>query len=319
MFLTGIHHVTAVSGKIGSNLDFYTNILGLRLVKRSVNQDDVSAYHLFYADKLGTPGTDMTFFDWPHIGPNIPGTDSISGTAFRVSSQDAIDFWTERFDGLGVEREEQVSFAGRTLLPFKDPENQQLYLVVDDGSPFDGEIWPREDIPDDYAIKGFYSIILSVPNAIELTEFLSRTLYFEEVERDTWIDGQSNGLIFKTAPAGGPGTEVWLLEQPGLPSSRLGAGGVHHVAFRVKDFETQKEWHAFLRELGVPVSSQIDRFWFQSIYFRVSPGILFEIATDGPGFGVDEDPERLGEELILPPFLEHRRQEIEAGLVPLPV
>ena len=319
MYLSGIHHVTAISAKIGSNLEFYTRVLGLRLVKRSVNQDDVSAYHLFYADKLGTPGTDMTFFDWPQIGPHLAGTDSIVGTAFRISSQEAMDFWVERFDSLGVDREEPTSFAGRTLLPFKDPEGQLLYLVVDDGASFEGEVWPQEEIPEEYALKGFFSAILSVPSAIEISEFLSRTLYFEGIERGIWIDGRSEGVIFKTAPEGGPGTEVWIIEQPDLPRAQLGAGGVHHLAFRVKDYETQKEWHAFLRELGVPVSSLIDRYWFRSIYFRVSPGILFEIATDGPGFAVDEEPERLGEELILPPFLEPQRKEIVAGLKPLPV
>ena len=318
MFLNGIHHITAVSAMIASNLEFYTQVLGLRLVKRSVNQDDVSAYHLFYADKLGTPGTDMTFFDWPHIGPNLRGTDNIAGTAFRISSQDALLFWSARFDQLGIAREESIQFAERTVLPFSDPEGQLLYLVIDDGAPFDGEIPSHAEIPDEFAIKGFFSVVLSVPSVIEMSEFLSRTLYFEQVGQDTWIDGHSTGLIFQTSPDGGPGSEVWLIEQPELSTARLGAGGVHHAAFRVNDIEALQEWHTYLKDLGVPVSSLIDRFWFRSIYFRISPGILFEIATDGPGFAVDEDLDRLGEELILPPFLEPRRAEIEAGLIPLP-
>jgi glyoxalase family protein len=318
MNLNGIHHVTAVSAKIAQNLGFYQDILGLRLVKKSVNQDDVSAYHLFYADKLGTPGTDMTFFDWPKIGQNVPGTDSIAGTAFRVSSREALEFWAGRFDRLGIRRSDITTFAGRELLPFQDPEGQQLYLVNDRESEFEGEIWPQPGIQDQFLIKGFYSVILSVPAAVPFSELFSRTLHFEEIVRDIWIDGKSGGIIFSARPEGGPGGEIWLLEQPDLPRAQLGAGGTHHVAFRVADQQAQQHWHVYLGKLGLPVSPVIDRFWFSSIYFRVSPGILFEIATDGPGFAIDEDPEELGRDLILPPFLEGRRQQIEAGLIPLP-
>ena len=317
MYLNGLHHITAVSANIKENLHFYTDILGLRLVKKSVNQDDVSAYHLFYADKTGTPGTDLTFFDWPRIGKNTGGTDSIAGTAFRVNSRQALEFWMERFKQLDIPHSEISIFAQREILPFQDPEGQRLYLVNDQGADFEGELWPHPEIKDEFLIKGFYSAILSTAASVPLAEFLSRTLYFEEVARDRWIDGTSSGLIFTTLPEGGPGKEIWLLEQPHLPPAQLGAGGTHHIAFRVADFDTQKEWHSYLEELGLPVSPLIDRFWFRSIYFRISPGILFEIATDGPGFTLDEDPEKLGEKLILPPFLESRRQEIEAGLIPI--
>ena len=147
MQLTGIHHITAVTAHISQNLEFYTQVLGLRLVKKSVNQDDVSAYHLFYADKTGSPGTDMTFFDWPHIGPNIRGTDSISGTVFRVENQEALDFWFERLTDNGANPGEITKFAGRQLLPFEDPEGQQLYLINDNGAEYYGELWQRPDIP----------------------------------------------------------------------------------------------------------------------------------------------------------------------------
>jgi glyoxalase family protein len=317
MHLNGIHHVTAVSAKIADNVDFYTQALGLRLVKKSVNQDDVSAYHLFYADKFGNPGTDMTFFDWPHIGPNIRGADSIAGTAFRVASREALDFWATRFDALNVTRREIVSFAGRELLPFEDPEGQQLFLVNDLGAEFEGEIWQRPDIPDEYALRGFYSVILSIPTIDNLASIITEVLNFEELERATWIDGDSKGWIYTTKQGGGAGSEIWLLEQPTAGRSRLGAGGTHHVAFRVKDIETQKKWRSHLSQAGVNVTNLIDRFWFRSIYFRVSSGILFEIATDGPGFAIDEALEKLGEKLVLPPFLEDRRQEIEAGLTPI--
>jgi glyoxalase family protein len=317
MQLTGIHHITAVSARIADNLDFYTQVLGLRLVKKSVNQDDVSAYHLFYADKSGSPGTDITFFDWPHVGPNVRGSDSIDGTAFRVSSREALEFWAQRLDEKGVEQTEITEFAGRQLLPFEDPEGLRLYLVNDHGSAFEGEIWPRPDIPDEYALRGFYSVILSVPSIDRLAGIFKNILNYEGLERAQWIDQRSNAVIYATMEEGGPGTEVWLLEQPHEGRARLGAGGVHHVAFRVKDFETQKKWHAHISQAGLPVSNLIDRFWFRSIYFRVSSGILFEIATDGPGFAIDEAQENLGEKLVLPPFLEKRRQEIEADLIPI--
>lgn len=317
MQLNGLHHVTAVSAKIADNVEFYTQVLGLRLVKKSVNQDDVSAYHLFYADKAGSPGTDITFFDWPHIGPNVRGSDSIAGTTFRVASREALNFWLERFDEYGLDHGEIAHFAGRELLPFEDPEGQRLYLVNDQGAEFEGEIWQRPDIPDEYTLRGFYSIILSMPSIEQLETTFTEILNFEELEQTTWIDGVAQAAIFTTRQNGGPGSEVWLLEQPNAKRARLGAGGTHHVAFRVSDFETQEAWHSHISGAGLPISNLIDRFWFRSIYFRVSKGILFEIATDGPGFAIDEEPGELGEKLVLPPFLEDRREEIEAGLTPI--
>jgi len=317
MQLTGIHHVTAITARVADNLQFYTRDLGLRLVKKSVNQDDVSAYHLFYADKLGSPGTDMTFFDWPHMSPDVRGTDSIAGTAFRVASQSALEFWQKRFEQRGIKQEAITEFAGRPLLPFEDPEGQRLYLVNDRGAGFEGEIWPQPDIPDGFALRGFYSILLSVPSISRLEVIIKGILNYEELERQTWIDNKSDAVIYRTGQDSGPGAEVWLLEQPHLEGARLGAGGTHHVAFRVDDFETQQKWHSHLNRAGLRVSGLIDRFWFRSIYFRVSSGILFEIATDGPGFAIDEEPDQLGEKLILPPFLENRRKEIEAGLTPI--
>jgi glyoxalase family protein len=228
-----------------------------------------------------------------------------------------LDFWSQRFEEFGIQQDEITEFAGRQLLPFEDPEGQQLYLVNDQGAAFEGEIWSRPDIPDEYALRGFYSVILSVPSINQLATIFKDILNYEEVDRAQWIDQQSNAVIYTTIQNGGAGTEVWLLEQPQLGRARLGAGGTHHVAFRVADFETQKKWHSHLTESGLYVSSLIDRFWFRSIYFRVSNGILFEIATDGPGFAVDEAPDSLGETLVLPPFLEGRRQEIEAGLIPI--
>ncbi|MFN2177178.1 MAG: VOC family protein [Anaerolineales bacterium] len=319
MQLTGIHHVTAVTARVSDNLEFYTNDLGLRLVKKSVNQDDVSAYHLFYADKLGNPGTDITFFDWPHMRLEERGTDSITGTAFRVSSFNALEFWKQRFVEKDIVHDPITEFGGRQLLHFEDQEGQRLYLVNDNGQDFEGEIWQKPDIPEEFALRGFYSSILSIPSISQLDNIFKGILNFEEVERLDWVDRQSHAVVYTTRINGGPGSEVWLLEQPHLGQARLGAGGTHHIAFRVNDFETQKEWHTGLSQAGLRVSGLIDRFWFRSIYFRVSNGILFEIATDGPGFSIDEDQGALGEKLILPPFLETKRQEIEAGLTPIGV
>ena len=272
MDLHGIHHVTAVSGRIGENAYFYTNVLGLRLVKRSVNQDDTSAYHLFYADRVGSPGTDMTFFDWPHVARDRRGTDSIVSTAFRVNGRDALDYWQERFEDIGVEHKGIEHFAGRDMLRFYDPEGQRLMLVDDEGAPYEGEFWE---------------------------------------------DGRE--VVVYEMDDGGPGREVWVVEEPEVNMARMGAGGVHHVAFRVSDSEEQQHWHERITSAGLPISGFIDRYYFKSIYFRISNGILFEIATDGPGFATDEDVESLGERLALPPFLEPHREQIEAGLKPIEV
>lgn len=317
MQLTGIHHVTAVTAQVARNVGFYTETLGLRLVKKSVNQDDVSAYHLFYADRVGTPGTDITFFDWPRMGPNVRGTDSIVGTAFRVSSADGLQFWAARLDDLGVDRGGITLFRGRELLPFEDPEGQRLYLINDRGAEFRGEVWAPPGIPADHALRGFYSIVLSMPAANELAGILEEVLNFTELDQAVWIDGSTDATVFSTRSNGGPGSEVWLLEQPQAGPSRLGAGGTHHVAFRVPDVETLRQWRARLTASGLYATDVIDRFWFRSVYFRVSDGILFEIATDGPGFAIDEELDALGEKLVLPPFLEPRRKQIEAQLTPI--
>ena len=319
MQLNGLHHITAVTAKVNHNVTFYTNALGLRLVKKSVNQDDVSAYHLFYADHLGTPGTDITFFDWPHIGPNAPGTDSIAGTAFRVNSTEALEFWADRLTSSRAGDIQRTKFLDREIVSFLDPEGQQLYLVNDSGAPFEGKPWERPDIPSEYLLKGFYSAILTTPEPLQINEVLVSGLNFEFIDLTTWIDGSTPVRLYRTHSGGGPGSEVWVLEEPGKSPNRLGAGGVHHAAFRVKDQETQEAWRSRLREAGIHATQVIDRFWFKSIYFRISRGILFEIATEGPGFTVDESLESLGENLVLPPFLESKREEIESELEPITV
>ncbi|MBI5670396.1 MAG: ring-cleaving dioxygenase [Chloroflexi bacterium] len=317
MQLHGVHHVTAVTGQVARNVTFYTQTLGLRLVKKSVNQDDVSAYHLFYADKLGSPGTDMTFFDWPDIGPNRRGTDSIANTLFRVNGRVALDYWVARFDQLGVKHEGITAFNGRDTLRFEDPEGQRLTLVNDRGAPFEGEIWLGAGIPEEHAIRGFYGVELSTPALSTLAPILTQILGWEETARLKNATGETVAIY--SMDGGGPGKEVHVVEQPGLRRADLGAGGVHHVAFRVRNDDEQRDWRQRLVSARLPVSQIIDRFYFRSIYFRVSNGILFEIATDEPGFTADEPLETLGQKLALPPFLEPHRAEIEAGLKPIGV
>jgi glyoxalase family protein len=315
MQLHGLHHVTAVTAQVARNVQFYTQTLGLRLVKKSVNQDDVSAYHMFYADKLGSPGTDMTFFDWPQIGPNRRGSDSIANTLFRVNGRAALDYWIARFDELGVKHEGISTFAGHDLLRFEDFEGQRLTLVDDGGAPFEGEVWTGAGIPAEYALRGFYGVMLSTPALPSIDPILTRVLDWQQVGRETNDEGETVAIY--AMDGGGPGKEVWITEQPQSRYAMLGAGGVHHVAFRVKDEAEQKYWRERVTSVGLGASPLIDRYYFKSVYFRISNGILFELATDGPGFATDEPLESLGERLALPPFLEPQRAQIEAGLKPI--
>jgi glyoxalase family protein len=315
MNLHGLHHVTAVSGRISQNAQFYTQVLGLRLVKKSVNQDDLSAYHLFYADKVGTPGTDITFFDWPQTGPDQRGTDSIVTTAFRVNGRQALDYWSQRLREYDLEISDIEQFNGRAILRFADPEGQRLALVDDGGADFEGVVWEGSDVPADYTLRGFYAVMISVPERRYVEPILTQVLHFSEAQRVSYPTGQE--VIIYNMDDGGPGRELWLIEEPDVPIARLGAGGVHHVAYRVRDQEEQAYWRERIAAVGLPISGFIDRYYFHASYFRISNGILFEIATDGPGFAMDEDPEKLGERLALPPFLEPQRAQIEAGLKPI--
>ena len=315
MNLHGLHHVTAVSGHISQNAQFYTQVLGLRLVKKSVNQDDLSAYHLFYADKAGTPGTDITFFDWPQTGPDRRGTDSIVTTIFRVNGRQALDYWSQRLHDHGLESHGIEQFADRALLRFTDPEGQRLALLDDGGANFEGITWDGTDVPADYTLRGFYAVIISVPALRYVEPILTQVLHFSEAQRTTYPTGQE--VIIYNMDEGGPGRQLWVIEEPDTAIARLGAGGVHHVAFRVRDKEEQAYWRERIVAVGLPISGFIDRYYFHSIYFRISNGILFEIATDGPGFAMDEDLDKLGERLALPPFLEPQRAQIEADLKPI--
>jgi glyoxalase family protein len=318
MQLGGLHHVTAVTTRASENVAFYTEVLGLRLVKKTVNQDDVSAYHLFYGDELGRPGTEVTFFDWPHlrIAPNHAGAGEISATELRVTGREALEFWAGRLEEYGAGHGGVEERDGRFLLAFTDAEGQRLRLVDDRSAGVPGGVpWEGSPVAREVGIRGLGAVELTVrdlgPTAWVLTEVLGFRRAGEYAQ-----DG-GRVVVFEVGP-GGPGAEVLVVEQPDAPPARLGRGGVHHVAFRTPDDEEHAQWRERIRTAGLGVTPRIDRYYFRSIYFREPGGILFEIATDGPGFTGDEDPAHLGERLSLPPFLEDQREQIEAGLQPIP-
>ena len=314
MELTGIHHLTAISSQIRENKRFYTESLGMRLVKRSVNQDDVSAYHLFYADGKGTPGTDLTFFDWP-IPPERRGIPSISRTALRIHGDAAFTYWKNRLNELGVASGEIIDRDGRTTLDFEDPEGQRLTLV-DDGGSGESFPWEQSPVPADYQIRGLGPITLSVATLEPTDAMLRLALSMHRVRSYPVPEDPSQTVHVYSMGPGGAGAELHVAVRPDLPIARQGAGGVHHVAFRIPDADYDA-WAEHLDRLKIGNSGKVDRYWFRSLYFREPNGNLFEIATDGPGFAVDEDPETLGEKVVLAPFLESHRDVIVANLKPL--
>lgn len=314
MELLGIHHLTAISAQIRENHRFYTGTLGMRLVKRSVNQDDVSAYHLFYADAKGTPGTDLTFFDWP-MPRESRGVRSITRTHLRVSGSGTLEFWERRLRDHGVRASRIAERDGRLTLDFDDPEGQRLALL-DDGGAGEAHPWRRSPIDAAHQIRGLGPIMISIPSLERTDALLQRALHMRPVREYAHPEEPGHRVhVYEIGP-GGPGAELHVAVQPGLPMAMQGAGGVHHVAFRANDADYDA-WAERLAALGIPNSGKVDRFWFRSLYFREPSGILFEIATDGPGFAVDEDPDTLGEKVVLPPFLEPHREEIVANLKPI--
>jgi glyoxalase family protein len=309
--LRGLHHVTAISAQIRNNHHFYTRTLGMRLVKRSVNQDDVGAWHLFYADARGTPGTDLTFFDWA-MAPEQRGTRAISRTGLRVAGQESLEWWAEHLKEQGRAPGPVVERDGRLVLDFDDPEGQRLTLMDDagQGSAFP---WDRSPVPTEHQIRGLGPIQLSVPTLAPTDALLQRVIGMRAVREYPHPEHRAHTVhVYEMGP-GGAGAEVHVAEQPDLPVTRQGAGGVHHVAFRSRD-EDYDAWAERLNTLGVPNSGKVDRYWFRSLYFREPNGILFEIATEGPGFGVDEEMDTLGEKIVLAPFLESRREQIIGNL-----
>jgi glyoxalase family protein len=312
MQLTGIHHLTAVTANARGNHDFYTQAMGLRLVKKTVNQDDVSAYHLFYADAKASPGSDITFFDWP-VEREVRGSRTVTRTAFRVNGEKTLQFWRERLKARARAVGDVAEVDGRLTLEFEDFEGQRLALV-DDGGRGASSAWEKSPVAQEHQIRGLGPITLTVPELSHTARVLVDVMNMRASRDYAASGGQAH--VFEMGE-GGPAAELHVIERRDLAAARQGAGGVHHVAFRTPDETQYHAWTKRLGELGIANSGEIDRFYFRSLYFREPGGILFEIATDGPGFATDEDAEHLGERLALPPFLEPKRKAIEAGLKPL--
>ena len=314
MQLSGIHHLTAVSADAPGNVQFYTKLLGLRMVKKTVNQDDVSAYHLFYADGMASPGSDITFFDFP-TGPEKRGNNTITRTGMRVAGEATLAWWHERLKKAAVKTGDITKIDGRMTLHFEDPEGQRLALV-DDGGKGVSHPWEKSVVPAEHQIRGLGPIIMTVPELRPTDLVLTQVMNMKKLRDYPHPESKGDGVHVYQMGEGGPAAELHVAVRPNLAPAQPGAGGVHHVAFRSPDNDYD-DWAQHLRELRIPNSGKVDRYWFRSLYFREPNGVLFEIATDGPGFAVDEPLETLGESLVLPPFLEAKRKQIEAGLKPL--
>ncbi len=302
--VTGLHHVTAMATQAQRNLDFYAGVLGMRLVKKSVNQDDPGTYHLFYADAEGRPGTDLTFFPWANLAAPRKGT----GLAVEVQlavPEGSLAYWGERLGRYGVKLGEVEVRFGERALPFQDPDGLELALVETGPRPFTP--WGKSPIPEDKQIMGLHGARLWERELYPTAQFLSRALGFVSA-------GQEKGWNRFVVNGGGSGRFLDIKELPNLPPGRWGRGSIHHLAWRVEDTPHQLAVRRHIEENGVRATPQIDRFWFKSVYFNEPGGALFELATDGPGFAVDEDPAHLGEKLVLPPWLEAQRSRIEAVL-----
>ncbi|MFT4132545.1 ring-cleaving dioxygenase [Labrys sp. (in: a-proteobacteria)] len=302
----GIHHVTAIAGPAQRNLDFYTRILGLRLVKKTVNFDDPGTYHLYYGDEAGHPGSILTFFPWEHVAPGRIGLGETQETVFRVP-EGSIDYWTRRFVENGVAHQPLTRRFGEPLLSFQDPDGMRLALVAVPGIENEAG-WNGAGIPADAAIRGFHGVNLLLAQAAPTGAILTDVFGFSEV-------GREGSLVRYRVPDGGAGSIVDINEAGGYLPARLGGGSVHHIAFRAAD---DAEEAAMVRKLAqnhrIRTTEQKDRNYFRSVYFREPGHVLFEIATDVPGFAVDEPASTLGEALKLPSFLEARRSALEATL-----
>lgn len=305
--LKGLHHVTAITSSAEKIYEFFTGVLGIRLVKKTVNQDDIKTYHLFFSDDVGSPGTDMTFFDFPGIPGGIHGNNEISKTSFRVPSDRALDYWIKRFDKYDVKHTGIQEWFGKNTVSFTDFDDQSYQLISDQNNEgvVSGTPWQKGPIPLEYAITGLGPIFIRISNYDYLKKLMEEVLLFRE------LDSHESYHLFEMGE-GGNGAHVIVEHNTTLPQAQQGFGTVHHVAFRVNDRSELKGWQKRLQAFNIPNSGYVERYYFGSLYARVAPHILFEFATDGPGFMEDEPYETLGEKLSLPPFLEEKREQIES-------
>lgn len=303
--LAGLHHITAISSDVKRNMQFYTQVLGLRFVKKSVNQDDTGTYHLYYGNYTGAPGTALTFFPWAGLPRGRPGKGQSYATAFSVPAG-SLGFWQERLGQLKVSTFPVETRFTDQVLPFEDHDGLRLEIVATaeaDSRP----ATPSSLIPAEHAIRGFHSSTLALHDAAPTAAVLTGAMGYR-------LQATAGHRSRYTVATGGPGTYVDLLTDPALPRGLNGAGTIHHVAFRTPDDASQVTARQILLAGSLQVSPVIDRAYFKSIYYREPGGVLFEIATDQPGFAIDEPVETLGTKLSLPPHLEPHRAEIEASL-----
>lgn len=311
--LKGIHHVTAITSSAEKIYQFFTSVLGMRLVKKTINQDDIHTYHLFFADDLGSPGTDMTFFDFPGVQKAVKGTNEIAKTGFRVPDDRAIDYFKMRFDHFGVNHQEPSLLFGRKVMFFEDFDGQEYFLISDEGVPgvLPGTPWKKGPVPDEHAITGLGPIWFRVDNYEAIEHVLTNKLTFK-------IRTRENDLVLFETGEGGNGAGVIIEVTTDMTRGSQGYGAVHHVAFRVDDTKDIRSWIDVLNKGRHGHSGPVDRFYFTSLYTRLYPGLLFEFATEGPGFIDDEeDYETLGETLALPPKFRPHRKEIEKLIRPI--
>ncbi|MEK3739088.1 MULTISPECIES: ring-cleaving dioxygenase [Paenibacillus] len=310
--LKGIHHVTAITSSAEKNYEFFTYVLGMRLVKKTVNQDDIQTYHLFFADDKGSAGTDMTFFDFPNIPKGVHGTNEIAKTSFRVPTDAALDYWVKRFDRLAVKHTGIKEQFGKKTISFVDFDDQQYQLISDELNKgvVSGTPWQKGPIPLEYAITGLGPIFVRIADFSYFKEVLEKVMLFKEIAQEETYH------LFEVGE-GGNGAQIIVEHNEFLPNSRQGFGTVHHAAFRVEDRAMLDEWTERFEGFGFQTSGYVDRHFFESLYTRVAPQILFELATDGPGFMGDEEYETVGEKLSLPPFLEPKREQIEKLVRPI--
>ncbi|WP_174615510.1 ring-cleaving dioxygenase [Virgibacillus ihumii] len=310
--IKGMHHVTAITSSAEKNYEFFTYVLGMRLVKKTVNQDDIKTYHLFFADDEGNAGTDMTFFDFPGIPKGSHGTNEIFKTSFRVPSDEALEYWEKRFDRLEVKHKGIKEQFGTKTLSFVDFDDQNYQLISDENNEgvAAGTPWKNGPIPLEYAITGLGPIFVRIAEFDYFKEMMEKVLLFKE------IDQEGSFHLFEVGE-GGNGARVIVEYNPVLPMARQGYGTVHHSAFRVEDRSVLEEWIERMNGFGFRTSGYVNRHFFESLYVNVAPQILFEFATDGPGFMGDEPYETLGEKLSLPPMLEPKREQIEQMVRPI--
>ena len=308
--IPGHHHISMIVKNANENNYFYKHVLGLRRVKMSVNQDDPSMYHLFFGDKTGSPGTELTFFEIPLVGNTYRGTNAITRIGLLLPSMDSLHYWKKRFEDHNVTHSEITSNTNRPAIKFEDPDGLRLVLLVSNGEKLDiWETWEKSIVPEEHQILGMGPVEITVKRMNKLTNLLTDMFGYKEVNRT------EEEALFQSIE-GEPFGEILVKHQDG-PSERPGRGSIHHLAIRVKTDEELKYWDEQVRKRGFVSSGIVDRHYFKSLYFRESNGILFEIATDDPGFLVDSDEETLGERLDLPPFLEEKRAEIEPKLTPI--